>query len=279
NLVMVGIRPLSLAFLMLALLLPASASADEAAQIIVKRDPGLSAAEQRDIRADAGVRLLHTLSIPRTEVVTAPADDASAALRELNRHPDVVYAEKDRIRTSLTNDPAFSKMWGLQNTGQNVFGGGLYDADIDAPEAWTQLMPTLAQGVEVGVVDSGVDAAHEDLDGLVTAYDFVDAANGDPGGEDENGHGTHVAGTIGAIGDNSKGVVGVGRGASIVSLRVLKANGQGYDSDIAEAFDYAGTNGIQIVNASLGGTGFSQTLEEASARNSNVLFVVAAGNG
>ena len=80
---------------MLALVLPASASATETTRIIVKRDPGLTTAEQRDIRADAGVRLVDTLSLPRTDVVAAPAADASQAVRELNKDPDVVYAEID----------------------------------------------------------------------------------------------------------------------------------------------------------------------------------------
>src|SRR3954471_7337435 len=135
---MVVIRPLSLALLMVAVLVPARASAAETTRIIVKRDPGLTTAEQRDIRADAGVRLVDTLSLPRTEVVAAPKSDASAALRELNNDPDVVYAEPDRIVHALAVDPVLPDSWALQNVGQDVFGFGFYDADIDAPEAWGQ---------------------------------------------------------------------------------------------------------------------------------------------
>src|SRR3954447_22218410 len=102
---MVGIRPLSLVFLMLALLIPAIASAEPTTRIIVKRDPGLSAAEQRDIRSDAGVRRIETLPIPRTEVVAAPPGGIHSALRTLNADPDVAYAEIDRPIAALGTVP------------------------------------------------------------------------------------------------------------------------------------------------------------------------------
>ena len=147
---------------MLALLLPASASAEQATRIIVKRDAGLSASEQRDIRADAGVRLVDTLSLPRTEVVTAPTSDASQALRELNADPDVVYAELDRKVRAFADPNDFPRQWSLNNTGQQIYDyngtlslAGTSDADIDVPEAWGD---SRGAGVTVAVVDSGVDA-------------------------------------------------------------------------------------------------------------------------
>src|SRR4051812_39674203 len=113
---MVGIRPLALVFLMVAFVLPESASA--ATRIIVKRDAGLSANERQDIREDAGVRLVQTLDIPSTEVVAAPTAAASDALRDLRADDDVVYAEIDR-RRSVNADPYMAWLWGLDNSGQN----------------------------------------------------------------------------------------------------------------------------------------------------------------
>src|SRR5918996_1104157 len=92
---MVAIRPVSLAILMLALV-PASAAANSATQIIVKREGGLTASERRDIRADADVRYVESLSLPRTEVVAAAPGDVRDAVRDLNADPDVVYAQPAR---------------------------------------------------------------------------------------------------------------------------------------------------------------------------------------
>jgi subtilisin family serine protease len=276
---MVGIRPLALVFLMVAFALPESASA--ATRIIVQRDAGLSAAERSDIREDAGVRLVETLDIPRTEVVAAPAADTTQALRDLRADDDVVYAEIDR-RRSVHADPYMAWLWGLNNTGQNIFQPGLADSDIDGVEAW-QLqaspdVPISGAGVTVAVVDSGIDADHEDLDTQIAATrNFIGS---DPTATtDGTGHGTHVAGTIAAIRDNSVGIVGVAPESKIMALRVIGNDGSGYDSDIAEAFDYAGDEGIRVVNASLGGAGSSHTLDIAISQHPNTLYVVSAGNG
>jgi thermitase len=257
---------------MLAMLLvPASASAAEPTRIIVKREPGLSAAERADIRSDAGVRLVDTLSLPYTEVVTAPAGDVNDALRELNRDRDVEYAELDRTRSAFAGSNYFDYLWGLNNTGQF---GGTVDADMDAVEAW-QL--STGNGRTVAVVDSGVDAAHADLAGqiLTGGYDWVDD-DADPA--DEEGHGTHVAGTVVARADNDAGIVGVAPNAKVLPLRVLDEKGEGTTSDVAQAFDWAGDHGYRIVNASLGSSGYSSTERVAIATHPGTLYVVAAGN-
>jgi subtilisin family serine protease len=285
---MVGIRPLSLAFLMLALVLPASAFGEQTTRIIVKRDPGLTTAEQRDIRADAGVRLVDTLSLPRTEVVTAPKSEASQALRELNKDPDVVYAEIDHKVHAFdpTDNPFFGAQWGLKNTGQPTIDydghptatGGTSDADMDVDAdgdvlgAWAD---TVGNGQMVAVVDSGVQTNHPDLAGnLAPGYDWV-GRDTDP--NDEDGHGTHVAGIIAAL-DNTSGVVGVAPEAFILPLRVLDENGTGNTSDVSEALDFAGDQGVRIVNASLGADDPSPTEQAAIADHPNTLYVVAAGN-
>jgi subtilisin family serine protease len=279
---MVGIRPLSLAILMLALV-PASVLANSAPQIIVEREAGLSAAERRDIRADADVRFVESLPLSRTEVVAARPGDLQDALRDLNADPDVVRAEYDRpIRASASDDPYFNWLWGLENRGDLNFEGitEVADADTDAPEAWVQ---ATGAGQMVAVVDTGVDLDHPDLaTQLLAGYDFVDE---DPTPEDElppapkvGGHGTHVTGTIAAVKDNQEGVAGVAPGAQVLPLRALDASGEGFVSDAIQAYNTAGSDGARVLNASLGGVGAVEIERQAIEANDDVLFVVAAGN-
>jgi thermitase len=282
---MVGIRPLSLVFFMLALLLPASASAEPTTRIIVKRDPGLSTAEQRDLRADAGVRHIDTMLLPRTEVVAAPADEAEQAVRELNRDPDVVYAQIDHKRRV-----AFDRMprqWALENTAQSVtdiYGAGLFDADVDAPEAWAQF--ATGTGQQVAVVDTGIDDTLADLNGQVVAKRTFIGTGPDVPDEatDGDSHGTHVAGIIAArtndnaTQDANDGIVGVAPDAQLMALKALDDEGAGFDSDIADAMVYAGENGVRVVNLSLGGSDPAPALDAAIQAEGNTLFVVAAGN-
>jgi thermitase len=238
----------------------AVAPAAEASERIVFRTAGLSAAERADVRADADVTLERTLGIPGVEVVIA--DDVKRSLSELRADRDVVWAEPDRLRTAAV-DPLAGLEWALDNT---------LDADIDAAEAWTI---SRGAGVNVAVVDSGVDLAHPDLASqLLPGYDWV---GDDSVPQDGNGHGTHVAGTIAAA-ENGLGVVGVAPEASVIPLRVLGDNGAGWGSDVAAAFDWAGDRGVRIVNASLGADGIT-TLERLAIReHPGTLYVVAAGN-
>jgi thermitase len=257
----------------LLLVLPASAKAADG-DIIVQRAPGLDRAERAELRADAGVELVQTLPLERTEVVSAA--DPGRALAELRDDDDVVYAEPDvpMHAARLMGDPFFHSLWALQNTGQSILGGqpGTAGDDIDATTAWDQ---SEGAGVTVAVVDTGILATHVDLaDQIVPGWDFVDD-DADP--DDGFGHGTHVAGTIAASGQNNVGVVGVAPQAKLLPLRALGNDGSGSSSDIAAAFAYAGDHGVRIVNASLGG-GFSQTIKNAIASHPNTLYVVAAGN-
>jgi subtilisin family serine protease len=253
--------------LMLAVL-PASAAASTTTQIIIKREPGLSPAERRDIRADADVRFVESLSLPRTEVVAAAPGDVRDALRDLNADPDVVYAERDRVVRALAPDQCRPYgtnpcLWGVAR---------IFEDDPNA--AWS-----LSQGAgrTVAVVDSGVDPAHPDLVGQIAAgSDFVEVDD-DP--QDEDGHGTHVAGTIAAARENGTGIAGVAPAATVVPFRALDETGSGLASDIIQAFDEAGGSGIRVVNASLGAEGFLQSEYDAIASHPDTLFVVAAGNG
>jgi thermitase len=274
-----GRLPIVCAFALLASL-PTASFAQSPERIIVKRDPGLSAAERADLRADVGARLVEVLRLPQTEVVTVPADSADDVLAHLNADPDVVYAEPDQLRSALAppNDQLWPFMWGLANTGQAPFSGTPGD-DIHVLDAWSF---SQGAGQTVGVVDSGVDLGHDDLAGQIAggARNFVQGAN--PGDvSDPLGHGTHVSGTVAARGNNAIGVVGVAPAAKVLPLRVFDNRGRAFDSWIAQAFDYAGDLGLRVVNASLGSEGSSpsQTLSAAIGAHPNTLYVTAAGNG
>jgi thermitase len=259
--------------------LPTASSAQSAERLIVKRDPGLNAAERADLRAGVGANLVDVLRLPRTEVVTVPMGRSDEALAELNADPGVVYAEPDEQRTVLAppNDQLWPVMWGLANSGQPPFSG-TPGADIHVLDAWS-----FGQGAgqTVAVVDTGVDVGHDDLAAQIAAggRNFVQGAN--PADlSDPVAHGTHVAGTIAAQANNALGVVGVAPGAKVLPLRVFDSGGTAFDSAIAQAFDYAGDLGVRVVNASFGsgGSGSGRTLAGAVGAHPSTLYVAASGN-
>jgi subtilisin family serine protease len=211
----------------------------------------------------------------------------------------VRMAEPDYVvrAVGVPDDPRFTDgtQWNLHNTGQ---GGGLVDADIDAPEAWDRR--SMATNVVVAVVDSGIWRTHEDL--AVNLWvnpnevagnevdddgnDFIDdvhginAAEGDGRVGDVAGHGTHAAGILGAVGNNGRGIAGVAWGVQIMVCRFLASDGSGSISDAITCLEYARAKGAHVVNASWVGTDYSEALELAVARlrDAGIIFVAAAGN-
>jgi subtilisin family serine protease len=256
--------------------------------------------------ADAGASLNGTTVGPELslidglhEVRLSPDVTVAEALTAYRASPFVLYAQPDyrlRLTAAVTpNDVSFATMWGLDNTGQN---GGTLDADVDAPEAWT--VTTGSGRTVVAVIDTGIDYTHPDLaaniwtnpgevpangrddDGNgyvddVHGYDFV---NNDSDPIDDNGHGTHVAGTIGAVGNNGVGVTGINWNVRLMALKFIDAGGSGFTSDAVRALDYAVANGAHISNNSWGGGGYNSTLYSAiqNARAAGHIFVAAAGN-
>jgi subtilisin family serine protease len=280
---------------------PPPAGAADTVELVIRRDPGLTAAERSALRDDAGVRFERRVRLADAEVVTVPAADAEQALRDLRADPDVRWAQRDDgvSAQAVRTDPGFGYLWGLDNTGQTILGvAGDADADMDVPEAWTR---STGAGQTIAVVDTGADAAHADLagqlatnagemggketngldddaDGLVDNWRGYDFAYGDATPSDIDGHGSHVAGTIAAANGNGLGVTGVAPDARVLVLKALDDAGSGQWSDVANAFDYAGDIGVRVVNASLGGAGEVPVVSDVIAQHPNTLYVVAAGN-
>ncbi|MEA5509790.1 S8 family peptidase [Crocosphaera sp. UHCC 0190] len=187
-------------------------------------------------------------------------------LNQLKKSPlkkYVEYIEPNYIYQALEtpNDPEYSKQWNLHN--------------INVERAWEE---TKGEGITVAVIDTGVSRV-PDLrqTEFVSGYDFVNDRND---ASDDNGHGTHVAGTIAQSTNNNYGVAGIAYQAKIMPLKVLAAQGGGTVSDIADAIRFAADNGADIINMSLGGGGESQVMKDAIdyAYSKGVVIIAAAGN-
>ncbi|MGH2661890.1 MAG: S8 family serine peptidase [Actinomycetota bacterium] len=271
-------------------------------EVLVRFNPGTSARVRDRIRDRADVRLEHRLPLPRTELVhTRPGQSVRGAMTALESRPDVAYAEPNyihRIMPTAPNDPEYLNLWGLNNTGQTVNGiTGTSGADIDAPEAWD--FQQGSTNVVVAVLDTGLAWDRPDIaphvwsntaeaagtpafdddgngfDDDVRGWDFAYDDN-DP--RDGNDHGTHVAGTIGAVGNNAVGVVGVNWNVTIMPVQVCTHVGSCPVSDQIAGINYASTMGADVVNMSLGGPGFSLAQRDAINNATGTLFAVAAGN-
>ncbi len=244
-----------------------------------------------------GTVLVHANANPQAAVDWF-SKDASVAGIEPN------FVRSTSVLPNENNSPGrFKELWGLHNTGQVVGAAGLADADIDAPEAWD--LSTGSSQVVVGIIDTGIDYTQPDLapnmwknpgeilnngvdddgNGFVDDYYGYDFINNDSNPADDNGHGTHVAGTIGAVGNNSVGVVGVNWNVKLMALKMMDATGNGPASAQLAAVNYVtmmSQRGVNLVatNNSYGGGGYST--EELSAIAANgaegVLFAAAAGN-
>ena len=214
--------------------------------------------------------------------------------------PPPSHSSQDRLDRPIgfPNDPQFESQWALNNVGQN---GGKEHADIDALKAWAKTQGS--EDVVVAVLDSGVDYTHKDLvanmwmrpenlpqytdDELGTVNDLqgFDADANAPDPMDDNGHGTHCAGIIGAEGDNDEGIAGINWHVQIMPLKFLGRGGFGTTKNAIEAINYAidrkqkGVN-VRVINASWGSTQYSKALEDAirAAGEQGILFVAAAGN-
>jgi subtilisin family serine protease len=195
-------------------------------------------------------------------------------------HPPYAAAETQGL---IPDNPDFKAQWGLNDT---------TNAGIDAPQAWTHT--TGSSSIIVAVLDTGIDLSNPAFAGRIwtNPNPAADAATypGDlhgwnfvannPDIQDDDDHGTHVAGILAATGNNGIGVAGVDWNAQIMPLKVLDANGDGSDTEIAAAIDFAVQHGARVINASWGGGPYSQAVANAIsyAGSQGVVFVTAAGN-
>jgi len=239
-----------------------------------------------------GVVSTKDYALLKTTLVTSKSKSTKELLNELKQDANVEMVAPNYIRRlNTTNDPHYNLLWGIENTGQLLRGvTGTPDADMDVNEAWN--IEKGDHSVIVAVIDTGVDYTHPDLadnmwNGLPNhGYDFANDANGsnDDDPMPSHWHGTHVAGTIGAVGDNGEGISGVAQQVSIMALKVFYDN-WAQDSDILEAMEFVlqkvdeGEN-IVAINASYGGPGYSPIVLDTIKRlgEKGVLFCAAAGN-
>jgi subtilisin family serine protease len=288
-------------------------------EVLVRFKPGVSLAQIKQIATRNNDGVEDEIEAVKGLVSIDDFDDADAestakqyaAMSEFVEYAQPNYAiELDpldtispndalyRPNTATPNDPEFSNQWALNNLGQD---GGTKRADIDALQAW--LKTRGSDKIVVAVLDTGVDYTHKDLvsnmwtrpdsipqyaDDELGSIDDVhgfdaDANAGDP--MDDNGHGTHCAGIIGAEGNNGEGIAGINWNVSIMPLKFLGRGGFGTTKNAIEAINYAidrkqkGVN-IRVINASWGSTQYSRALEDAirAAGEQGILFVAAAGN-
>jgi len=263
-----------------------------------------TATERETIRRHFGATLRHNLPLFHMEVWDVPDTDQAFELYAQQSISGIEYIERDyRLKlNSVPNDSDFDKLWGLHNT------GGWWkteDIDIDAPEAWEMLEDESLSKVVCAVVDTGVDYNHPDLtnnmwrnpreipdnkidddnNGFIDDLYGWDFINNDNNPMDDYGHGTHVAGTISAEGNNNIGVAGVdwSRSEKIMALKVMNqgrpTNISSFNSSVFMAFQYALKNGIKCSNFSLGSLYMDNFYREISAVTSNHLLIAAAGNG
>ncbi len=269
-------------FLLFGLLNPLqSVSAQDktrvAGQILVKFKQGTSQQEINTQINSHRARLLKR--IDKLDVLTLKIPEAvqNSIVTALSKNPNVEFVEPDYYAQALSapNDTFFDRQWGLENIGQTINNvAGKVDADIDAPMAWE----TTQNGVKVAILDCGINETHPDLTAkVVDRQDFTTSASGT---NDICGHGTHVAGIVAAVTNNSDGVAGVCPGCLLLNGKVLDDNGLGAYSWIANGIIWAADNGAKVINLSLGGSASSTTLENAVnyAWNKGVVVVAAAGN-
>jgi thermitase len=271
--------------------LVAPVPANAATQIVVKfkKDASARSADQ----ALRGTQTVGRVTRLGAVVVRVPVG-GSALVRNLRRSGLVEYAELDRtLRVgAIPDDPRFPEQYALRNTGQ---AGGTAGADVAAPAGWDAFglgaFPTALDGAKVGIVDTGIRATHEDLVGravdcAATKPALLGLLFGDPtplesrGCADDNGHGTHVAGTVAAAAGNGRGIAGLAFTSPLAICKALHgAAGSGPTSGVANCITYLTDRGAKVISLSLGG-GRSETLERAVryAVDRDAVVVAAAGN-
>ncbi len=252
-------------------------------EILVKFEPGTPGLAQAEAHRQNDGRVEQTIRGLGVQVVSVPRGQEQAKVEAYNRNPNVGYAELNGIATiSLDPNDLYDNTSSYASSKHGAvrqWGWG----KIRAYDAWDRT--TGAASVKVAVVDTGIDNSHPDLPAVVAQKDFV---NSDVNAEDDNGHGTHVAGTIGASTNNTEGVAGANWSIGLMAAKVLNRDGSGSYANIANGILWAAdpdgnpntADGAKVINLSLGGTYDSTTLSNAvaTAWNKGAVLACAAGN-
>jgi thermitase len=242
---------------------PAPVSDFSQEQILVKFKPDVSLPEVAEIHRQLGGQVKETIPGIGVQVVTVPKGQAKEKAKAYSSNARVAYAEPDFVVQALgsPDDPYFGLQYGLTK--------------VQAPQAWD--VTTGSPSINIAILDTGVDQDHPDLaDKIVSNINFISGATVD----DVYGHGTHVAGIAAAVTNNGIGVAGLGYSSTIMNVKVLGDGGMGTDGGVALGIIWAADNGAEVISMSLGGVGYSSTLEDAVnyAWSKGVVVVAAAGN-
>jgi thermitase len=276
-------------------------------EVLVKYKPSVAARARAASVALQGHALIAELPEPGwAQVRLGAGETVAAAVSAFQNDPGVEYAQPNFLyqARAAPNDPLFGQIWGLKNTAQPITNAytqppgsdvpygtnnpGTLGSDINAEKAWDTI--TDCSSVVVAVLDTGVNYNHVDLKDNMWkgppeypnhGWNFVDGVDGNNNPMDLNGHGTHVAGTIGAVGNNALGVTGVCWKASIMAVRVLGVGGA-TTANLIRGIDFAIAQKARVINMSLGehNATFDQAYANAidRARTANIAVIVAAGN-
>ncbi|MBC7421109.1 MAG: S8 family serine peptidase [Bdellovibrio sp.] len=237
-------------------------------------------------------------------VVKRPVfETTNSAVKSLAENPMVDVVEPNYIykANQVPNDPMLGQLWGFKNSGQADSGGkvGIAGVDIDVEKAWD--IETGSKNMIVAVIDTGIDFNHPDLkdnlwtnlaeangvagvdddgNGVIDDIHGFNSITGTGNAQDDQGHGSHCAGTIGAKGDDGKGIVGINWNVQLMAVKFLDANGSGTLENAIKSIDYATRMGAKVLSNSWGGGDFSQTLFDVidASSKAGAIFIAAAGN-
>lgn len=276
-------------------------------EYVVKLKNMYSISSASILSSQLGAYVKSTIPDQNIVVIKRPVFELTGSVvKTLSQNPMVEIVEPNYIYriNRVPNDPSFGQLWGMQNVGQKDSENkvGIAGTDIGAVQAWD--IETGSKNVIVAVIDTGINYNHPDLKDNVWVNDaelngkagvdddnngiiddiygasFVDAAKPTGNNLDDHGHGSHCSGTIGARGDDGKGIVGVNWNVRIMGVKFLGADGSGSLEGALKAIDYATKMGARVLSNSWGGGGYAETLKQAIQRSNDAgaIFIAAAGN-
>lgn len=273
-------------------------------EYIVRLKPNMMEMSSGTLSKSLGSYVKSHISSQNIVVVKRPVFETTySAVKTLAQNALVDVAEPNYIykASRLSDDPMMEQLWGLKNIGQKDSSGkvGTAGVDVGIEQAWD--IATGSDKMVVAVIDTGVDFNHPDLkdnlwanetelngqagvdddnNGVIDDVHGFNAITGKGDAMDDQGHGSHCSGTIGAKGNDGKGIVGVNWNVKIMAVKFLDRNGSGTLENALKAIDYATKMGAKVMSNSWGGGGFSQTLFDSIKRSNDAgaIFIAAAGN-